>query len=167
MIILGIDPGLSATGYGFIEALADSLRVIAAGEIRAPRSHPLAQRLEFIHHTLARLITRYRPEIVVLEKIFTHHQHVTTAAMMGHARGVACLVAQEHGLPLEEHLPTHVKKSLTGSGSASKEQVARMVGQWLRCADPGWSVDATDALALAIVHAHGQRHQRNLAGALR
>ena len=147
MVILGIDPGLSATGYGFIESLA--------------------QRLAFIHAALGDLMTRYHPDAVVLEKIFTHHQHVTTAAMMGHARGVACLAAQEHGLSVEEHLPTHVKKSLTGHGAASKEQVARMVGQWLGHADPAWSRDATDALALAIVHAHGQRHQRNLAGALK
>ena len=166
MVIMGIDPGLSATGYGFIEAVDDQLRLIAAGDIRAPRSQPLAPRLGFIHSALTQLMTRHRPTVVVLEKIFTHHQHVTTAAMMGHARGVACLVAQEHGLPLEEHLPTHVKKSLTGSGSASKEQVARMVGQWLCHTDPAWSMDATDALALAIVHAHGQRHQRNLAGAI-
>ncbi|MBI4342328.1 MAG: crossover junction endodeoxyribonuclease RuvC [Candidatus Omnitrophica bacterium] len=166
MVILGIDPGLSATGYGFIEAQGARLRVIEAGDIRPPRTQPLARRLERIHQGLTELIGRHRPEVVVLEKIFTHHQHVTTAAMMGHARGVACLVAQEHRLPLEEHLPTHVKKSLTGNGSASKEQVARMVERWLGHADPSWSSDATDALALAIVHAHARHHQRNLAGVL-
>ena len=162
MIILGVDPGLNATGYGVIEALPSASRVIAAGDIRPPRTQPLAERLGFIHVTLTRLISRYHPEIVVLEKIFTHHSHVTTAALMGHARGAACLAAQERGLPLAEYPPTQVKKSLTGNGHASKEQVARMVGRWLHFADPDWSVDATDALALAIVHAHMELQRRNL-----
>ena len=166
MVILGIDPGLSATGYGFIEAQGRRLRVLEAGDIRPVRTQPLAKRLESIYQGLTGLIGRHRPDAAVLEKIFTHHHHVTTAAMMGHARGVACLAVQEHGVPLEEHLPTHVKKSLTGSGSASKEQVARMVGQWLGASDPSWSRDATDALALAIVHAHTHHHRTNLAGVL-
>ncbi|MBI2496245.1 MAG: crossover junction endodeoxyribonuclease RuvC, partial [Candidatus Omnitrophica bacterium] len=76
--------------------------------------------------------------------------------------GVACLVAQEHGVPLAEYPPTQVKKSLTGNGSASKEQVARMVGQWLRQTEEAWSADTTDALALAIVHAHIEAQRRNL-----
>jgi crossover junction endodeoxyribonuclease RuvC len=162
MVILGIDPGLNATGYGIMEAGPTQLRVISAGDIRPPRKWPLAQRLEFIHAALSRLISRYHPETVVLEKLFTHHHHVTTAALMAHARGVACLAVQEHGLPLAEYPPTQVKKSLTGNGSASKEQVARMVGQWLHYADASWSVDATDALALAIVHAHVDTQRRNL-----
>jgi len=162
MIILGVDPGLNATGYGIMEAHPPRLRFIVAGEIRPVRTQPLAERLACIHVALSQLISRYHPETVVLEKLFTHHHHVTTAALMAHARGVACLAAQEHGLPLAEYSPTHVKKALTGNGAASKEQVARMVGQWLHHVDPSWSVDATDALALAIVHAHTQRQQRNL-----
>jgi len=162
MVILGVDPGLHATGYGIIETLPLHLRLIAAGDIRPPKTSPLPERLRIIHDTLSQLISRYRADTLVLEKLFTHHQHVTTAALMAHARGVACLTAQEHGVPLAEYPPTHVKKSLTGSGHASKEQVARMVGHWLRGADPSWSSDATDALALALVHAHTARQRRNL-----
>ena len=162
MIILGVDPGLHATGYGVMETIPPRLRLIAAGEIRAPRAQPLAERLEFIHAALSQVIRRYHPETVVLEKLFTHHDHVTTAALMGHARGVACLAAQECGVPLAEYPSTQVKKSLTGNGHASKEQVARMVGYWLQASDPSWSSDATDALALAIVHAHLERQHRNL-----
>ena len=164
MIILGVDPGLNATGYGIIDAGSPQLRVITAGDIRPPKKQPLAERLGVIHDELCRLITRFRAETLVLEKIFTHHHHVTTAALMAHARGVACLAAQEHGLPLAEYPSTHVKKSLTGNGAASKDQVARMVGQWLHHADPAWSADATDALALAIVHAHTERQHRQLPG---
>ncbi len=154
MMILGVDPGLNATGYGLVEPTATQLRIVAAGDIRPPAKQPLADRLAFIHQALSALISRYHPGAAVLEKIFTHHSYLTTATLMGHARGVACLAMQEHGVPLAEYAPTQVKKSLTGNGGASKEQVARMVEQWLHYRDPTWSSDATDALALAIVHIH-------------
>lgn len=162
MIIFGIDPGLRATGYGVTEAAATRLRVIAAGDIRPPANIPLSQRLAAIHDMLSTLMSRYHPDTVVLEQLFTHHHHVTTAALMAHARGVACLAAQEHGVRLAEYPPTQVKKSLTGNGRASKEQVARMVQQWLGCADSSWSIDATDALALTIVHAHLDAHRQRV-----
>lgn len=157
MVILGIDPGLNATGYGIIEVEAARLRVIVAGAIRPPRTQPLERRLEQIHEILLALIDRHRPQIAVLEQLFTHHTYLTTASLMGHARGVACLAVQERAVSLAEYPPTKVKKAMTGSGGASKEQVARMVAHWLGGADPSWSSDATDALALAIVHA---RHCR-------
>ena len=153
MVILGVDPGLSATGYGIIAVEGEGLRVIAAGDIRPPTTQPLAQRLACLHAELCALIQQHHPAHVVLEKLFTHHQHVTTASLMAHARGVACLAAQEYQVPLAEYPATRVKKSLTGNGAASKEQVARLVGYWVGRMDPAWSVDATDALALAIVHA--------------
>ena len=162
MVILGIDPGLGATGYGVIDTSGSQLRLIDAGDIRPPRAHPLSDRLERIHAGLCELIQRHCPQTLVLEKLFTHHEHVTTAALMGHARGMACLAAQEHGVTLAEYPPTQVKKSLTGNGHASKEQVARMAGQWLGRSDPSWSSDATDALALALVHAHILLQRRNL-----
>jgi crossover junction endodeoxyribonuclease RuvC len=162
MIIMGVDPGLNATGFGVVDAAAGRLRVIAAGDIRPPRAQPLPERLGRIHAALSELIARYRPATAVLEKIFTHHEHVTTAALMGHARGAACLAVRDHGLPLAEYPPTEVKKSLTGNGHASKEQVARMVGRWLGPSEPSWSADATDALALALVHAHVARQERRL-----
>ncbi len=161
-VIMGVDPGLRVTGYGIMEAVASALRVITAGDIRPTAGEPLARRLACIHEGLSTLIVRHRPHVVVLEQLFTHHHHVTTAALMAHARGMACLAAEEHGLPVAEYPCTHVKRSLTGSGSASKEQVARMVGQWLRWTEPSWSMDATDALALAIVHAQGEAQRRRL-----
>ncbi len=162
MVILGVDPGLCATGFGIVEALPSRMRVVTAGDIRPPASSPMPGRLGRIHDDLSRLITRHHPDTLALEKIFTHSKHLTTAALMAHARGVVCVLAQQHGLPLAEYAPTEVKKSLTGNGHASKEQVARMVGQWLHYADPAWSADATDALALAIVHAHIVLQRRNL-----
>ena len=167
MIIMGIDPGLVSTGYGLIDTVSAPLRLIAAGDIRPARTQPLAQRLAVIHDTLAQLIVRHRPEAAVLEKLFTHARHVTTATMMGHARGVACLVVQANGLRLAEYPPTQVKKSLAGNGHASKDQIARMVGHWLQQQDEGWSSDASDALALAIVHAHSEARHRHLPAGVR
>ena len=154
MVILGIDPGLNATGFGVIETRAEGVRYLEAGDLRPPRSRPLAERLGFLREGLSQLIARRHPHVVVLEKIFTHSHYVTTATLMGHARGVACVAAQEHGVPVEEYPTTQVKRSLTGHGHASKEQVARMVAQWLGSVPVPCSADTADALALAIVHAH-------------
>lgn len=162
MRILGIDPGLNATGYGVIDSQAGQFTVVTAGDIRPKATEELGCRLAFIHDALVELIRQHRPAVAVLEKIFTHHAYITTATLMGHARGVACLAAQEQGLILAEYPPTQVKKSVSGNGAASKEQVARMVGQWLGVREVTWSADATDALALAIVHAHAQSAQRRL-----
>ena len=166
MIVLGVDPGLNATGYGLMRVQDDQLTLVAAGDIRPPKKKPLTNRLEFIHDELSRLIAQYHPATMVLEMIFTHHSYVATAALMAHARGVACLAAQQHGLALAEYPPARVKKALTGNGNASKTQVARMVGQLLGCDEPSLSADATDALALAIAHVH-MESRRAVAGALR
>lgn len=161
MIILGVDPGLNATGYGAIDAAGGTLQLLGAGDIRPPSVKPLAERLDIIHQALSGLIGRWHPGTLVLETLYTHYKHVTTAAMMAHARGVACLVAEQHGILLIEYPPNRVKKSVTGHGTASKEQVARMVQRWLGREDPTWSFDATDALALAIAHAQMEvQHQR-------
>ena len=162
MIIAGVDPGLNATGYGIIDAGRGRLAVLAAGAITPPRRRPLAERLGIIHDRLSVLVLQHQAAVLVLERIFTHHTYVNTAALMAHARGVACLIAQQHGIALAEYSPTQVKQSLTGRGSATKDQVARMVGQWLQTSDPAWSSDATDALALAIMHAHHTRQDARL-----
>ena len=154
MVILGIDPGLNVTGYGAIAASGRALQFLTAGDIRPPHRQPLPQRLAFLHDALAELVSRQRPQIIVIEMVFTHSRYVSTAAKMAHARGVACLVAQQHGVALVEYPPARIKKALTGRGGASKDQVARMVAQWIGVRDPSWSFDASDALALAIAHAH-------------
>jgi len=168
MVVIGIDPGLNATGFGIMRVEATRVDLVTAGDLRPPKSQPLSNRLEFLHHAVSQLIRRFQPTTMVLESVFTHHRYVATAAAMAHARGVVCLAAQEHGLTLAEYAPARVKKALTGNGNASKTQVARMVGQWLGHSDPSWSDDATDALALAIAHLHmDAQHQRIPAGTVR
>ncbi len=156
MVILGIDPGLNATGYGAIVFGDRQMALRIAGDIRPPRSQGLPKRLAFLHEALSRVISQERPDTIVLEMVFTHKRYINTASLMGHARGVACLVAQQHRVPLVEYPTARVKKAVTGRGAAPKEQVARMVAQWLGTHDAAWSFDATDALALAIAHVHMQ-----------
>jgi len=170
--ILGVDPGLYATGFGVVETQDAQVKILEAGDIRPPAGDPLARRLEAIHKKLDVLLQRWKPRALVLEKVYTHYKHVTTAAMMAHVRGVACLVAEQRGVELIEYPATRVKKCITGHGHASKLQVAGMVERWAGRTDSqslagrsgrksgvssevkgSWSFDATDALALAIAHA--------------
>ena len=153
MIILGIDPGLNATGYGAIEAQSERMQAVAAGTIRPSPRGSMGRRLTELYDALDRIIRRTQPAVAVLEAVFTHHAFLTTAAMMAHARGAICLLSEQRGVSLVEYLPTRVKKALTGYGQASKEQMARAVGSWLACDVDAWPSDATDALALAIAHA--------------
>jgi len=160
--IIGIDPGLNVTGYGVIATVDHQLRLVVAGDIRPPHGKPLPERLAYLHRTLNAVVTSQRPDVAVLEMVFTHQRYVGTAALMAHARGICCLVAEEHQVPLVEYPPARMKQALTGRGAASKEQVARMVMQWLDCRKGPWSLDATDALALAIAHAHMQRQRQRM-----
>jgi len=152
--ILGVDPGLNATGYGVITAAPDRLQVLAAGAIRPPARQPLAERLHDLHVALTKVVRAQHPQLLVLEALFTHQAYLTTAALMAHARGVVCLVGAEQALQVIEYLPKRVKKAVTGNGAASKDQVSRAVGMWLDVDASGWASDVTDALALAIAHAH-------------
>jgi len=164
MVIFGVDPGLHATGYGVIAASGDQVRLIAGGAVRPVSRHPLARRLQQVYDGLQQAIQTHQPQVVVIESLYTHQQYLTTAALMAHARGVACLLAAQHRLPLIEYLPTRVKKAMTGYGTASKEQVARAVGMWLNVDTSSWASDVTDALALAIAHAHISRQATRLQG---
>ncbi len=154
MRILGIDPGLNATGYGVIATSQDRIEVVAAGAITPSARQPLAQRLLHLYDALTDIIRATTPELTVLESSFTHHRFVTTSAMMAHARSVALVTSAQQRLAVVEYLPTRIKKALTGYGAASKEQVARAVGMWIGARNRSWSSDTTDALALAIAHAH-------------
>lgn len=154
MRILGIDPGLHATGFGVIDVSGNTLTFIDAGAIRPSPTKPLSKRLGQLHDGIKQVIESHRPTMMAVESVYTHHEFVTTAALMAHARGVVCLLCDQHGLELTEYLPNRIKKALTGHGTASKEQVSRAVGMWLNLDTSSWASDVTDALGLAIAHAH-------------
>src|SRR3989338_2626492 len=111
MRILGIDPGLGITGYGIIDSKNGNVKLVEAGAIRSSNKGGIAARLSNIYTELAELIQEHKPEAIILEKLYSHYKHPTTAILMGHARGVICLIAGEKNLKLVSHSATHVKKA--------------------------------------------------------
>ena len=153
MRILGIDTGLADTGYGIIDAEEGRCRVVEAGVISTGADELLAARLHRIHEALAAILEEFVVDRIVVEDLYAEYPHPRTAIMMGHARGVVILAAAQRAVEVESYPASLVKKSLTGNGRASKDQVRRMVARALRMAEPPSSDHVSDALALAICHA--------------
>ncbi len=150
--ILGLDPGLSAMGWGVIEMNGTRLSHIAHGVIATKPSAGLGVRLMTLHRELGRVIQAHAPNAMAVEQAFVARDP-QAALKLGHARAVALLAAAEAGLEIAEYAPNHIKKCVVGAGHAGKEQVQFMVKRLL----PACGVtqaDAADALAAAIAHAH-------------
>ncbi len=154
MRVLGIDPGLQVTGYGLVQTRGAKCRVVEAGVVRSDESQPLEQRLRKIHRSVRDIVRELEPDTIVVEQLYSHYRHPTTAILMGHARGVMFLAAADGGVPVVSYSATRIKKALTGNGRASKEQVQRMVQRALRLGEPPEPVDVSDALAVALCHAN-------------
>jgi len=150
--ILGIDPALSITGYGAIEVRNRQVSVLEAGIITTSSRHDMCSRLNKIYLAVEKLISDAKPDVVVLEKLYSHYRHPTTAYILGHSRGVICLAAARSKVPLVEYAATRVKKAIVGKGLAQKYQVQRMVAHMLGLKALPRYMDVTDALALAIAH---------------
>jgi len=154
MKILGIDPALAITGYGVIDFTKNKLIILEAGIIKTTIRQGLPERLDCIYQGITNLISDTKPEIMVLEKLFAHYHHPTTAFILGQARGVICLTSAEANIPLVEYSATRVKKAIVGNGLASKSQVQRMVASLCCLKELPKYTDVTDALALAIAHSN-------------
>ena len=154
MRILGVDPGSITTGFGVIEAEGGNLTLVEQGSIATQRDAELADRLCRIHDGLLAVIGRTSPAAVAVETPFAGH-NVKSLIQLAHARGVILLAARNASVELFEYSPRSVKSAVVGYGGAEKEQVAKMVRMLLRgCGNMVLSVDAADALAVAICHAH-------------
>jgi crossover junction endodeoxyribonuclease RuvC len=153
---MGIDPGLARTGYGVVEQTAGSLKALAVGTARAPAGVPPSVQLMNLCLTLERIMDRYEPDAVAVERLF-FNSNARTAIRVGQASGIALLAAAECGVPVYEFTPTEVKRAITGVGNATKDQVGYMVEQLLSLTESPDSADAADALALAICHIHGHK----------
>ena len=153
MRIFGIDPGSVRTGYGCVDTTGARHRLVSCGAIAPPPGTGLPTRLRYIHEALAALIADARPECVVVENLF-HARNVRSALTLGHARGVALLAAVQAGLPIVEYTPAEVKLAVVGYGRAEKPQVQHMVTLLLGLDTAPTPLDASDALAAAICHAH-------------
>jgi crossover junction endodeoxyribonuclease RuvC len=156
VIVLGIDPGTAALGYGVIDRTGSRLRAIDHGAFHTPSDLTLPERLLAIHSFLQDLIELHAPALLGVERIF-HSRNVQTALAVGHARGVVLLAAAEHGIEVREATPSEVKLAVTGYGAADKAQVASMVATILGLAEVPTPDDAADALAIAIWTAHRER----------
>ena len=152
MRILGVDPALGVTGYGIVEAQARGVFLIEAGVITTRPKNETGARLQKIYSCINRLIKDTGPEVIVLEKIFSHYRHPTTSFILGQARGVICLSAAINDIALVEYAATRVKKAVVGEGLASKMQVQRMIAQIFVLEKIPKYTDVTDALALAVAH---------------
>ena len=152
MLIIGLDPSLSCTGWGVIEQTGNRLRHIANGQVKTDPKAALAQRLVTIDAALAEVIAEFRPETGAVEEVFVNSNAQSTLKL-GQARGVCLLALAKTGMPVAEYAARLVKKAVVGSGGAEKAQVQAMIGILL----PGVKLagaDAADALAVAIAHAH-------------
>jgi len=164
MLILGLDPGLGTTGWGLVRAEGNRLSHVANGQIRTEASEPLARRLVALDAALAALIATHKPDQAAVEEVFVNSNPQSTLKL-GQARGVVLLGAARTGIPVGEYAARLVKKAVVGVGNASKDQVHAMVARLLpgvRVAGP----DASDALAIAITHAHHAASARRLPGVL-
>jgi len=149
VIILGIDPGTAALGYGIVERTGGRLRAIDYGCLVTSPDLPLPERLLAIHALLSDLIELHEPAIVAVERLF-FSRNAQTAIAVGQARGVVLLAAAQHGRLVREATPSEVKSAVAGYGAADKAQVARMVQLVCGMSSLPTPDDAADALAVAI-----------------
>ena len=169
MRILGVDPGLLVTGYAVIEVperrFEDrEIDLVEAGVVRTNGpADGIAARLKKIYDSLSELIAETHPNTIVIEKLYAHYKHPATAILMGHARGVVCLLSGAHDLPLHSMASTHVKKAVTGAGHASKDQIQRMIQGILGLKELPKPPDAADAIAIALAYAFNRKMKSSLA----
>ncbi|WBX86409.1 crossover junction endodeoxyribonuclease RuvC [Sphingosinicella microcystinivorans] len=162
MIILGVDPGLNATGWGVIRAEGNRISHIAHGTLRIPADAPLAARLSALYTGVAGVVAESGAETAAAEEVFVNKNPQSTLKL-GQARGAVLAALAGSGLEVAEYATRLVKKALVGTGGAEKDQVRAMVERLM----PGVkirSADAADALAVAVCHAHHLASAKALGG---
>jgi crossover junction endodeoxyribonuclease RuvC len=158
--ILGIDPGLNVTGYAVLERTPHAPKVCEAGIIRSAQKRgatDMAHRLRSLYDGILEVIDEFHPGVVVMEQLFAHYEHPRTAILMGHARGVLVLGAAQRDLTVLSYTATRIKKTITGNGHASKDQVQRTVQRELNLPRLPEPPDVADALAAALCHYYVQK----------
>lgn len=151
-LVLGIDPGTAATGYGVVRRHPDaSVVLIECGVIRTSSKESLPIRIREIYDAIVALIARHGPDVVSVEDVF-HGKNAQSALKLGHARGAILLAAAHHDVMIAEYAPRHIKKAVVGTGNATKDQVGYMVKQQLRLKEAPTPADAADGVAAALCH---------------
>ena len=148
--ILGIDPGLCKTGWGMIHKIGHQSSWISHGVFQTKPEDTLSDRLCFLHTQVKHIIELYQPDVICLEEIFMNTNPNSTLKL-GMARGVLLMLPSLFHIPVFEYRPNYVKKAVTGSGHADKEQVIKMIQLLLR-PQQEMTKDSADALAIALCH---------------
>jgi crossover junction endodeoxyribonuclease RuvC len=155
MRILGLDPGLQVTGYAVLEASDSGPKVCDAGVLRSAEKRAttdMATRIRALYDGLVDVLEEWKPAAMAVEQLYAHYDHPRTAILMAHARGVFFLAGAQHGIPVVSYAATKVKKLVTGSGRAGKEQMQRAVARELGLTEMPEPHDVADALAVALCH---------------
>ncbi len=150
MIVLGVDPGTTTTGYAVIEASEERVRCVAVGTLSPQKSLPFQEKLRQIYDSMTEILTKYEPDEMAVEDVFVK-SNARVALRMGHVRGVVLLAGAASGIRIGEYSPREIKQAIVGRGSASKEQVKFMVSALLNLDNPPGQ-DEADALAVALCH---------------
>ena len=153
MVVLGIDPGYAIVGWGVIEYSHSRFKVLGYGAITTEAQTPFPERLQIIYNDMCYLFTKYKPEVMSMEKLF-YNSNQKTVIDVAQARGVITLAAQMNNKNIFEYTPLQVKQSVTGYGRAEKKQVMEMTRSILNLPEVPKPDDTADALAMAICHAH-------------
>ena len=150
MRIIGIDPGLQRTGYACLEVGGGSERLVEAGVLRTVTAMPLEKRLMSIASDFAEVVESFGPGYAAVEELYSHYDHPTTSILMGHARGVILHVCAQKDVVVKSFSATKIKKSLTGNGHATKEQMQRTIQILLGLEERPEPNDVADAIAAAL-----------------
>jgi crossover junction endodeoxyribonuclease RuvC len=158
--ILGVDPGLQVTGYAVLETGPRGPTVCEAGVVRSAegRETPdMALRIRAVYNGIDEVIRQYQPNVMVVEQLYSHYDHPRTAILMAHARGAIFLAAALHDITVVSYNATSIKKTITGHGRASKEQMQYTMLRELKLPALPEPPDVADALAVALCHCYTQR----------
>lgn len=158
-VILGIDPGTNVMGYGIIQTKGKSMTLVSMGVIHLGKYEGYALKLKIIFDRVSAIINEYKPDEMALEAPF-FGKNVQSMLKLGRAQGVAMAAGLAKEVPITEYSPRKIKQSITGSGSASKEQVAAMLQSILKYKESPKYLDATDGLAAAVCHFFQNGHQK-------
>ena len=150
MRIVGIDPGLEVTGYAVLDSADGNVSIVDAGIIKTNRRHELAKRLVVLSKELGELLAEHEPGVMAVEELYSHYRFPRTSILMGHARGVILEAAGKANVKVMAYAATRVKKSITGNGRASKEQVQRAVKAECKLRKTPRPADVADALAIGL-----------------
>ncbi|MBT5386189.1 MAG: crossover junction endodeoxyribonuclease RuvC [Candidatus Marinimicrobia bacterium] len=155
--MIGVDPGLSITGFGILDYKGGQIRTVAFGTIKPPVKESLANRLEYLNSHMTELLEKFEPNDFAIEDTF-FSQNVKSALLLGQARGVLLLAAASKGIPTMDYSPRKVKQSVVGNGAADKKQVQYMVQQILEMKEPPKPLDVSDALAIGLCHINQNKY---------